>query len=83
MSDPLELLFRGCGELLALLEVEWRPAVWFAVGIGGLAIVSLLLGLFAFADGSVRGGMFVGSAVCGIAAFVALVVGHFLSDEVS
>jgi len=80
VSHLLELIFESCGELLAHLEVEWRPATWFAVTFGLLAVVSLLVGLFAIAEGGMRNGMFTASAVCGIGAFVSLVVGHFFSD---
>jgi len=79
MSDLLELIFQSCGELLSYLEIEWHPAFGFAIGFALLAIASLLIGLFAFAEGAIRGGLFTASAICGIGAVIALVVGHFTS----
>jgi hypothetical protein len=78
MSDILEMIFKGCGEALTYLEVEWRPAGWFAAGFGVLAVLSLVAGLWGL--GGVNGsGWFVASAVCGILAFLAIAVGYFVS----
>ena len=81
MRDLLELIFQGCGDLLAHLHIDLRPSLAFAMGFCLLAIAALVIALVALEAGSARSWLLAASAVCGLLAVASLALGHFMADD--